>query len=284
MAAGKDKEFGKKIDILEGTVGFRFPTHLFSNQSLADLLEVPAETMSRKKAGVRPVGPGDWSRLVVRFQLAEYGFEPDMFNPDAETFRAHLKACKVGIYGGRDMDRARQLMLDLASPTRREGSAETGRIDIEREPGTRAGGIGGNAEIRPPVPVFRAGDRVRLKIRVPDEGHLYVLNDRESMEMALLTPSFFAPRANVRKGLVRLPDSSEFPFFPIAEPAGNYRLFAVWFQQRPAIGFASAANIDAEPRDLTDIEFVEFANAARIAVSNGSRVMVAVNEYRVATR
>lgn len=280
--AAKDKEFGKKIDILEGTVGFRFPTHFFGNQSLADLLGVPAETMSRKKSGERPVGPGDWSRLVMRFQLAEYGFEPDMFAADAETFRGHLKACKIGIYGGRDMDRARQLILDLASPTRRLGAVEPGRIDIEREPGARAGGIGGTGT-RPPITVFRTGERVRLKVRVPDDGYLYVLNDYEAMEVALLTPSFFAPRAGVSKGLVQLPDNAEFPFFPVADPGGNYRLFAVWFKQRPAISFAAAANTDAEPRDLTDTEFLEFANAARVAVSAGSRVMVAVNEYRVAT-
>lgn len=114
----KDKQFGEKIDLLEGTVGFRFPTHFFSNQSLADLLSVPAETMSRKKSGERPVNPGDWSRLVMRFQLADYGFEPDVFAFAPEVSRSHLKSCKIGAYGGRDMDRARQLMLDLANPSR----------------------------------------------------------------------------------------------------------------------------------------------------------------------
>lgn len=277
----KDKEFGKKIDILEGAVGFRFPIHFFSNQSLADLLGVPAETMSRKKSGERPVGPSDWSRLVTRFQLVENGFEPDMWATDAETFRERLKICKLGIYGGRDMDRARQLMLDLASSARRFGTVEPGRIDIEREPGVRAGGIGGTGK-KPPLTVFRVGERVRLKVRVPDEGYLYVFNDYESMEVALVTPSFFAPRADVGKGVVRLPDNTEFPFFPVSEPGGNYRLFAVWFKRRPAISFADAVITEAEPRDLTDIEFLEFANAVRIAVSAGSRVMVAVNEYRVA--
>lgn len=279
--AVKDKEFGRKIDILEGAVGFRFPIHFFSNQSLADLLGVPAETMSRKKSGERPVGPSDWSRLVMRFQLAENGFEPDMWAADAETFREHLKLCKLGVYGGRDMDRARQLMLDLASPARRFGAVEPGSIDIEREPSLRAGGIGG-VEKRPLLTVFRIGERVRLKIKVPDDGYLYLFNDYEAMEVALVTPSFFAPRADVGKGLVRLPDNMEFPFFPVAEPGGNYRLFAVWFRQRPTISFASAVNTEAGPRDLTDIEFLEFANAVRVTVSAGSRVMVAVNEYRVA--
>lgn len=284
ILAKKDTEFGKKIDILEGCVGFRFPSHVFDNQSLADLLSVPAETMSRKKTGERPVGPGDWSRLVMRFQLAEHGIEPDMFAADAEAFRVHLKSHKVGIYGGRDVDGARQTMLDLASPTRSLGAVEAGRIDIEREPGPRAGGIGGNRSARPAIPILRVGERVRLKVKVPDDGWLYVLNDRESMEVALLTPSCFAPRADVRKGLVRLPDNAEFPFFPVNEPGGNYRLFAVWFKQRPTVGFAAPIRTDAEPRDLADMEFLEFANAARVAASTGSPVMVAVAEYRVETR
>lgn len=276
----KDKQFGEKIDILEGTVGFRFPSHFFSNQSLADLLSVPAETMSRKKSGERPVGPGDWSRLVMRFQLAEYGFEPDMFAVAPEVFRSHLKSCKIGVYGGRDMDRARQLMLDLASPSRRFGPVEPGRIDIEREPSTRAGGIGGSGT-RPLVPVFRVGERVRLKVKVPDDGYLYVLNDYEAMEIALLTPSFFSPKASVGKGLVRLPNQTAFPFFPVAEPAGSYRLFSVWFKQRPMVSFTEVLHTDAEPRDLTDIEFIEFANSTRVAISIGSSVMVATTEYRV---
>ena len=66
-------DFSEKLRILEGVIGYRFPSHYFKGNFLADLFNIHTSQMSKKKNGTVPVTNWELSKLVDLYQLGEIG-------------------------------------------------------------------------------------------------------------------------------------------------------------------------------------------------------------------
>lgn len=271
----RDKDFGKKLAALEQAVGFRFPPSDFQNTFLSSLLHTTPETMSRKKTGVRRVTESDWSILTEYFDLARYGFEPGMFAEDLDAFLIHMKdVARLALQDSKP-NKARLDLYELATGP----CGGRLRIDLAGK-GMRGGGIGA-APVDNNIIVLRIGDEVVVRTSARDDGHLFLFNDERGREFTCLMPSYFAPETAVRKGQVSIPTVDEFRYFPVGGPANTYRLYALWFAEKPDFGFLSNYSNDASPRVLTAIELTEVASCAKMRSANEKAVMVAIADYEV---
>lgn len=267
-----DPDFGEKLKALQSAVGFRFPPGDFSNASLARLLNTTEQTMSRKKKGKRLVTESDWSVLTDYFDLARYSFQPGMWALGLASFDEQM--LEVGRQTFRDSkpNEARKNLMELAT------GGCGGRLHIELAyKRTRGSGIGTepSADV---LPVFSDGDQVCIKLDVPKDGHLVIVNDSRD-SLTCLMPSHFAPRMIVKAGKVRVPTSYDFPCFPVGGRPGRYRIYGVWFAQRPPIALAATEGDHNPPRDLDPHEFVELVELAQKVSVRAEAVMVAFGDY-----
>jgi len=144
----------------------------------------------------------------------------------------------------------------------------------------RGGGIGAEP-VQDDLLVLRINDQVRVKVPVPRDGFLFLLND-DNTDITCLMPSHYAPRLTVAAGEVSIPTTDEFPTFPVGGPPGkNYRIYALWFDRRPPVAVAGHEGIDQPPRDLEAGEFIELVEWAVQASSRADAVMIAVGDYDV---
>lgn len=269
MAA--DEDFGSKLELMERAIGFRFPAPAFSNDALAVLLTTTKETMSRKKNGKANITDRDISVLTHHFGLSRHGFEVSMFTEPLTQFERHMKRVEHSALGEELIDVDRKLLFDLAREHK-------GTIHFELRNSHR-GGIGA---VKPQVsmPRLKESDEVGIRLTVPGDGHLIVINDDGRRQVTALMPSQFARRTTVRGGTVHVPDGEDYRYFPVAGPAGPYRLIAAWFAEQPRLAFLNG-EIDGEPRDLSSDEFRQFAGLVRTAEKTGRPVKVAVGDYAV---
>jgi hypothetical protein len=270
-----DKEFGIKLKALERAVGFRFPASDFSTTFLATLLDTAVESMSRKKTGKRRLTESDCSKLTSYFDLARYGFEPDMFALDLQPFEEIMR--EVGRKAQRDAkpNKAREDLFQLATSPDVGGRLWIGLARSR----VRSGGIGSEPKATS-LPVFIEGDRVEVHVSVPKDGYLILLND-DREQVTCLMPSHYAPLLAVRGGDVVIPNSADFPHFPVGGPANNYRLYAVWFAQRPSLALTAGDFKEALPRDIDSTEFLEVVECAKQASRRSDAIMVAFGDYKV---
>lgn len=264
-----DVEFGAKLAEIESAVGFRFPATDFQNLFLASLLETTPETMSRKKAGLRRVTEWDLSKLTSYFDLARYGVEPHAFALGIGEFSRMMREVGRKAQAEAKPNKARHDLLTLAG----------GRLQIVLANPQRGGGIGADPMVSA-LPRFRPGDFVKVKVSVPGDGHLYLLNDGRN-DISCLMPSYFAPLTAVQAGTVTIPTTAEFPRFPIGGPVGTYRLFGLWFAEKPQLSLGRDEGSDRPPRDIEHSEFIEIAECAVRAKAAEKAVMVAFGDYRV---
>jgi len=266
-----DDTFGRKLELMERAIGFRFPAPAFSNDSLALLLNTTKETMSRKKSGKANVTDRDISVLTHYFGLGRHGFEVSMFIEPLAQFEKHLKRVEKSALGEDLLDVDRKLLFDLA----RE---QNGAIHFELRNSHR-GGIGA---VKPQVsmPRLKESDEVGIRLTVPGDGHLIVVNDDGRRQVTALMPSQFAPRTTVKAGSVYVPTDEDYRYFPVAGPTGPYRLIAVWFAEQPQLAFLKG-EVDGEPRDLSSDEFRQLAGLVRAAEKAGRPFKVAIGDYTV---
>ncbi len=270
----KDEHFGSKLKAIEQAVGFRFPARHFSNTCLAKLLRVDAPTMSNKKSGGRYVTEKDCSELTRHFDLERYGCDSTLFTVDLATFEEAMR--EVGRKAQRDAkpNKAREDLLQLA------GGEAGGRLRIELAANwARGGGIGFEPRSRA-MPAFMIGDRVRVRVPVSKDGYMILLND-DWKQVTCLMPSHYAPRLAVKAGDVVMPTSVEFPHFPVGDPTGHYRLYALWFAQSPSLAMLENGFEDASPRAVDPTEFTELVEHAKLASTQPNAVMVACGDYEV---
>lgn len=266
-----DETFGSKLELMERAIGFRFPVPAFSNDGLALLLNTTKETMSRKKSGKANVTDRDISVLAHHFGLSRHGFEVSMFTEPLQQFEQHMKRVEKSALGEAVIDVDRKLLFDLA----REQKG-TVHFDLRN---SHRGGIGA---VKPQVsmPRLKESDEVGIRLTVPGDGHLIVVNDDGRRQVTVLMPSQFAPRTTVKAGTVHVPTGGDYRYFPVAGPAGPYRLIAVWFPERPQLAFLKG-EVDGEPRDLSIDEFRQLAGLVRAAEKAGRPFKVAVGDYAV---
>lgn len=271
----RDKDFGKKLAALEQAVGFRFPPSDFQNTFLSSLLHTTPETMSRKKTGVRRVTESDWSILTEYFDLARYGFEPGMFAEDLEAFLTQMREVARRALQDSKPNKARLELHELATGPCR------GRLKIDLAgKGMRGGGIGAEP-VDKNIIVLRIGDEVVVRTTARDDGYLFLFNDEHGKEFTCLMPSYFAPDIAVRKGPISIPTVDEFRYFPVGGPVNTYRLYALWFADRPDFGFLASLSSDGSPRTLTATELTEVSAHARMKSANENAVVVAIADYEV---
>lgn len=266
-----DETFGRKLELLERAIGFRFPASAFSNDALALLLSTTKETMSRKKSGKANVTDRDLSVLTHHFGLSRHGFEAGMFADPLPRFEQHMKRVEKNALDEELIDVDRKLLFDLA-----RGQNRTIHFELRD---SRRGGIGA-VKPQPSMPRLRESDEVRIRLAVPGDGHLLVVNDDGRRQVTVLMPSRFAPRIAVKAGAVHVPTDEIYKYFPVAGPEGRYRLIAVWLPEPPPLAFLDR-NMDSEPCDLAGDEFRQLAGIVRAAEAAGRPFMVAVGDYRV---
>ena len=270
--AALDEDFGTKLELMERAVGFRFPASAFSNVSLAGLLQTTQETMSRKKIGKANVTARDISKLTHHFGLGRHGFEVAMFTAPLEQFAQHMRQVEAQALGEELIDVDRKLLFDLA----RE---QNGTIHFDLRNSQR-GGLGGVAP-QVSTPRLRETDQVVIRVTVPADGYLIVVNDDGRREVTCLMPSQFAPATAVKAGTVRLPtDDAAFRYLPVATPAGLYRLVAVWLPMRPDLPFLEGG-MDGALRELTAGEYRHLAGLVRATAADKRPFKVAVGDYTV---
>lgn len=269
--ASKDRSFGRKLELMERAIGFRFPATAFSNDGLADLLNTTKETMSRKKSGDANVTDRDISVLTYHFGLSRHGFAVSMFAEPLEAFAQHMQQVEKSALGEELIDVDRKLLFDLAREHK-------GRIDFTLRNSHR-GGIGA---VRPQVsmPRLRETDEVSIRLTVPYDGHLIVVNDDGRRQITSLMPSQFAPDTSVTAGSVSVPTDDSYRYLPVAGPAGAYRLIALWCPDRPQLSFLDTPN-DGEPVDLSVEQFRQIAGLVRSMEKAGRPFRVAVGDYAV---
>ena len=207
-----DATFGEKLRLMERAIGFQFPAASFTNDAFAALLSTSAETMSRKKSGRARVYDRDISVLTYQFGLGRHGFKAAMFYEPLAQFGEHMDRVEECALSEDTVDVARKVLFDRA----RE---QNGTIGFEVR-STHRGGIG-TAHPRPSIPQFTINDVVALRITVPGDGHLIVVNDDRRGPVTMLMPSQFAPETAVKAGTVQVPTSAELRHFPVAGPAGT---------------------------------------------------------------
>lgn len=269
--ARRDKDFGSKLELMERGIGFRFSISAFSNDGLAQLLGTTRETMSRKKIGEAIVTDRDVSVLTHHFGLGRHGFEAGMFFEPLEKFAEHMQRVEGSALGEELVDEDRKLLFDLARD-------QNGRCYFDQRD-TRRGGIGA-AKPKPTMPRLREGDEVKIRLTVPDDGHLLVINDDGRRQITLLMPSEYAPGTSVRSGTVNVPTDDEHRYFPVAGPSGPFRVIAVWFRDAPRLLLLKGGH-DGEPRDLSTDEFRQLAGLVRSTLKAGRPFKVAVGDYAV---
>jgi hypothetical protein len=270
-----DKEFGIKLKAIERAVGFRFPASDFSTTFLAGLLDTAIESMSRKKTGKRRVTESDCSRLTSYFDLARYGFEPEMFSLDVQAFEEIMRGVSRKAQRDAKPNKAREDLFQLAISPSVGGRLWIGLARSR----VRSGGIGSEPKASA-LPVFMEGDRVEVHVSVPKEGYLILLND-DREQVTCLMPSHYAPQLAVRAGDVVIPNAADFPHFPVGGPANNYRLYALWFSQRPSLALTTGDFKEALPRDIDSTEFLEIVECAKQASRRSDAIMVAFGDYKV---
>ena len=269
--ASKDREFGRKLELMERAIGFRFPVSAFSNDALALLLETTRETMTRKKTGGANVTDRDLSALTHHFGLGRHGFETSMFTEPLAQYEQHIRQVERRALGEDLIDIDRKMLFDVA----RE---QNGMIHFDLRNSHR-GGIGAVRK-QVSMPRLKDTDEVRIRVTVPGDGHLLVVNDDGRRQGTGLMPSQFAPTTRVRAGTVHVPTDEAWEYFPVAGPAGPYRLIAAWFPEVPRLSFLDGTH-DAEPRDISVDEFRELAGHIRSAHNAGRSFKVAVGDYLV---
>lgn len=270
-----DQDFGKKLEVLEQAVGFRFQPSDFKNVFLARLLDTTPETMSRKKTGKRRVTESDWSRIADYFDLARFGFEASMFCEEFTQFAERMQEVGASAMNSTKPDKARQDLFDIAT------GPKGGKIVIERESTRlRGGGIGAEpTDAR--VIVLREGEAVLVRTNVPESGSMYLFNDSRDRKLTCLMPSKFAPDVTVPKGAVTVPNGGAEGLFPVGGPTGRYRLYAVWFSGRPELSINALMRDPGDPKDLDSDEIIQVAACAKQRLEGGEGVMAAIADYEV---
>lgn len=269
-----DKHFGQKLEELEKAVGFRFSPQKFKNVSLAKLLNTTPETMCRKKNGTRRVTESDWSRLTEYFGLAHFGFETTMFAYDLNSFSKKMKDIGFKIQTSSTLDKARLDLFIIA------GGIFGGNIKIERKNDLVRGGIGAEP-IDGNLVQLQEGDMVSIKTTVPDEGFLYLFNEAYGKEITCLMPSKYSPYCDVNKGTVAIPTDPDFSSFPVAGPQGSFRLYAIWFTEKPDLALNNKRLLDDTPCIIEHSEFTQLVTKAKSLSENGGGVMAAITSYKV---
>jgi hypothetical protein len=266
-----DETFGAKLELMERAIGFQFPVRAFSNDGLALLLGTSAETMSRKKTGKAHVTGRDLSVLTRQFGLARYGFQTGMFSEPLAQFEKRMKRVEKRAVSEEPADLARKLMVDRAR-------AQNGTVAFDVRSGHR-GGIGA-VNPQPSVPQLTVNDMVGIRVTVPSDGHLIVINDDKRGPVSMLMPSQFARDTAVKSGTVHVPTSTDFRYFPVAGPAGLYRVIAVWSPFQPQLALLQGETC-GPPRDLRTEEFQELAGFLKAEARWGRPFRVAIGDYAV---
>ena len=266
----------RKIEIVRAAVGYSLPREAFSGKQLAAVLGVTAATFSRKKneTGSARMLAQDWSRIFDHAKLAGYGLTYHILLGTPEDLETALVEAGVGIHGDATQDRHLQRLLDLS--TGADPKIRTGTLSIERKTSARRGGIGGHTEAAASE-VLHDGDFVKLHLTCPDKGTLVVLNSGPKRDLTWLVPSLFHPRTDATGRAQFLPSSEDYAYFPVEPPAGEYRLFAIWFAKRPRLGLLGRNHVSVDPATAQDLNEVMEA----LWAAEPMQAMVAARDYVV---
>lgn len=265
-------DLGEKLDHLEGVLGYKFDARYFRSSYLAELCRTSPTQWSRKRGGGEAVSNFELSKLVDRFELGPK-LDYRLFRLDLDAFKAALEQAGVGTYGPRTGNRYRQMLIDAAD--RRK------RIAICRAEDSQRGGIGRVSDASMSDARLYVGDLVYLHIPIPAAGHLVVLNDDRKAETHCLMPSLYAPHTAVTGNSVQVPTSLEYPYLAVADPAGRYRIFAIWTADPLLLAFLDNLDADAEPALLTENDLAQLATTVGHLQGQQERLKVVIGDYEV---
>jgi len=260
MAHYRDTDFGEKLDHLEGIIGHSLPRIYFTSSYQAlDVIKSTKAQYSRKRNGDATIARHEIGSLIDLFRLGPK-FDYTLFLLPLDEFKHALKEAGIGTYGLPLRQHFRNQLLTAAG--------EGNRIQFLRMPNRKSVGGIGSEPCDEAIPVFNIFDNLRIKIKVPDDGYLLVLNDHPaSDQLSILKPSRFVPFEEVDKGTVILPDDIGTEAFPVGGPADFYRIFAIWWKE-PIVPFLNdiTPNLDGTPTTIraADLEkLVSFLGASK---------------------
>ncbi len=228
------EDFGKKIKVLEGVIGYQFPASYFRNTQIAQWLGISSPELSRKFAGRRPVHNRELSILIKWYDLAHV-FDYSVFLKPLKEFKAALADAKLGTYGIEASAGARQKL-------HARGKKNQSRITIAiAEDERRDGGMGpdDDGETDDGQLTFKVRDLVYAEIRTPSSGQLVVLNERVGDKISCLKPSSYSRLLRSAESPLRIPDPELSNHFRIRAPTGSYRLIAIWTSAKVDLPFPS---------------------------------------------
>lgn len=272
-----DPFLDEKLKLIARVVGYLFPNGHFSNNALADALEVEPSTMSRKRSGAIATTDQEYSYLVAYCSLDR--LTADDIKGSAETLDAALRRAGLGLYGARDGDAVRHRWL--SDPQRKSTGV------VIRPVSARRAGLGSPRRSDARTPRFHVDDKVVIDVETPDAGHLVVLSDDlTTREATCLAPSCYAPRTTVKKGLTRIPivdPNVESTLTVLDRPSWRRdrpswcRLYVFWTHDPLGASWAPADAAEQEPSEL-DAEALRGLEAALDRLRKGNapyRIMTA---------
>ncbi len=272
----RDALLGAKLEHIAGVVGYLFPNRHFTNRAFARELKINDAQMSRKRIGKLPVTNQELSTLLVYCGLGRLTISVFQTTTVAEL-DAILQREKIGIYGCCDADAIRhQWLMDL---NLLKGNIEITNVNVRR--GTL--GLPQKAAILDRS--FRVGERVRMKISVPEDGFLLVLtDDYVRREISCLMPSCFAPKTAVKKGDMSIPVKAENiePAFTVGGPPGWSRIFAFWTKEKWRLDWLNGRDMwKDDPIELDTPRLREIAQAVGWLRDNNRPYQILAADYRV---
>lgn len=267
----KDPQLGEKLDVLEGILGVGLPAVYFKRAHQAEWIGTTPQQFTRKCKGKEAVSNRDLSKLIDLYKIGS-SFDFRLFDLEIAEIPVVLSKAKIGSYGQPTTMRFREQLIAASNPEK--------PITICRATSKRAGGIGGESFVSE-VQQFRIQDRVYLHIPIPGEGYLILLNDHPAKdEITVLMPSQFATETFVKGNSIRVPTEQDLPYFPVAGPAGFYRLFAVWTHEPILPGLPDFKNQGGAPGDFSTSDLQQLTNI--VSLANGDdRPQVMIADYWV---
>ncbi len=267
------KDLDRKIEFLEGILGFAFEKGRFRDASIAHALGISPSYWARKKGGRISVSPGELGRLVMHFGLAPR-FSWEVFMKPFDEFVEEMREGRVGTYGAGEGPLALQRLLSDPFCTARG-------VHIARVGAPRAGLGAAPDPVRDRRVVLSVGTRARMRVDTPGRGYLVVINQHAPCgETTCLVPSLFRPSQDVAGGVVHLPaDGAAQTSFDVQGPPGFYRLFALWAQT--PFGPSWAREDEEEPRVLDGPHLTALVDDLLTKPQDGTSYAVHTAEYRV---
>lgn len=223
-------EVRKALEILSEVLAGEKPKRFFQQNRIAlDGLMMEPSQFNHKLKGRQNFTKADYIRLAHYFELGEEGHKVFQ-EEDEDAFRARLRALGLGKYTNDPAQLLAQKLLTAAN----QSSATLDFIAMSSSHSYRSGLLSPENAKLPTELMLRAGDRVRLRFRVPaipttEAGSLWfiALNIHcTSGAVRVLNPVFKESAIQLRSSQLCFPESNDLEIGD-STLLGSHRLIAI---------------------------------------------------------